>query len=765
MPSTAGVSREEVRGAYASSTRARPHASRRTGLRRDPGLRRWTTGGRLLQRRPAVGRWRCFRLAFVILADPPLAAWPGAVRTANGKLNFSSGTNGRYQAALARARNDFKQWLRASGSPARVVREYDTVLQGVAVELNGASLDSLRAGPGVTVVEPSGVYAPLMNRTGALINVAPLWNALGGVGSAGAGMKVGVIDTGIDQTHPFLTDPTLVAPPGFPKADPGNLAFTNNKVIVARVYFTGIPGTFTAQALQDHGTHVSGTIAGTFGTSAPLASGLSGVAPKAFLGNYNVFPGTQGTASSHDIAQAIEDAVKDGMDVINMSLGGGIAGLQDQLTVATDRAVQAGVVAAVAAGNAGPGRNTVGSPAQAERAITVGASTNDRFFGITVQVVGDGSFPAAVGQFNPYVPAVTAPLANWNNTAAGETNDPNNLLFTGATRACTAITAGTHTGQIAVIDRGTCTFSMKIRNAQNAGAAGVLVVNSVAGDPFAMAQDGEPDQPTVPAAMLRLSDRGAIRTAATANQTAFVDGSVITANASTPNVLAGFSSRGPSNLLDLKPDVVAPGVNVYSSVLQGGFASFQGTSMATPHVAGVAALLRQLRPGWTPAQVKSAIVNSASRPSALGTSNPTNRGGGLVNAGAAGAVTATLDPAVLSFRKIEPTSGRSKSVDVSITNTTSSSKTYAISVSFPVAGFPSIPPVPPSASGVTITSSATSLTLGSGASSTFTVTVDTSHDSPSGQYWGDLVVTSGSSTLRAPFWFIIRTWVDAGPLI
>lgn len=691
--------------------------------------------------------------AFAILADPPLAAWPGAVRTANGKLDFSSGTNGRYQAALAQARNDFKDWLRASGSPARVVREYDTVLQGVAVELNGASLDSLRAGPGVTVVEPSGVYAPLMNRTGALINVAPLWNALGGVGSAGAGMKVGVIDTGIDQTHPFLADPTLVAPPGFPKVDPGNLAFTNNKVIVARVYFTGKPGTFTAQALQDHGTHVSGTIAGTFGTNAPLAIGLSGVAPKAFLGNYNVFPGTRGTASSHDIAQAIEDAVKDGMDVINMSLGGGIAGLHDQLTVATDRAVQAGVVAAVAAGNEGPGRNTVGSPAQAERAITVGASTNDRWFGITVHVDGQ-TFPAATGQFNPYVPAVTAPLANWSNTAAAATSGS-------ATRACTAIAAGTHTGQIVVIDRGTCTFSTKIRNAQNAGATGVLVVNSVAGDPFAMAQDGTPDQPTIPAAMLRLSDRGAIRTAAAAGQTAFANGAVIVANATPPNVLASFSSRGPSNLLDLKPDVVAPGVNVYSSVL-GGFAAFQGTSMATPHVAGVAALLRQLRPGWTPAQVKSAIVNSASRPSALVTSNPTNRGGGLVDAGAAGAVTATLDPAVLSFRKLEPESGRSKTVEVTITNVASSTVTYTVAAAISVAASGT---VTPRRSGATASVSQSTLTLTSGASAIIQVTIDTAHTSPDGQYWGDLTLTGGGKTHKAPFWFIIRTWVDAGPLI
>ncbi len=165
-------------------------------------------------------------------------------------------------------------------------------------------------------------------------------------------------------------------------------------MIVARVYFTGKPGTFTAEALQDHGTHVSGTIAGVNGTTAPAkgktpaVTGLTGVAPKAFLGNYNVFPGPTANATSHDIAQAIEDPVKDGMDVINMSLGGGIRGFQDQLTVATNRAAKAGVVVAVAAGNSGPGVNTVESPGQAADAITACASTNNHFFGINVAAGG-----------------------------------------------------------------------------------------------------------------------------------------------------------------------------------------------------------------------------------------------------------------------------------------------------------------------------------------------------------------------------------------
>src|SRR5712664_4238276 len=413
--------------------------------------------------------------AIVTLSDSPFADWPGVARAKNGKIDFNNGANGRYQAALSQARNDFKQWLKATNSPTQVLREYDTVLNGFGVQLNGATFDSLRAGPGVTSVEPSLTYAPTMNRSVGVINAPAAWTALGGVANAGAGIKIGVLDTGIDQTHPFLTDNSLNPPPGFPKFDPGNQQFTSRKVIVARVYFTGKPGSFTAEALQDHGTHVSGTIAGVNNTTAPAngktpaVTGLTGVAPKAFLGNYNVFPGQIGSATSHDIAQAIEDAVKDGMDVINMSLGGGIRGFQDELTVASNRAAKAGVVVAIAAGNSGPGVNTVESPGQAADAITACASTNNHFFGINV-TVGATTFAAAVGDFGSFSPAVAAPLANWSNPADSA----------GPTRACVAVTGTPFAGSIVVLDRGTCTFSTKIRNAQSAGAVGAVVVNNVA---------------------------------------------------------------------------------------------------------------------------------------------------------------------------------------------------------------------------------------------------------------------------------------------
>ncbi len=684
--------------------------------------------------------------ALVIFSEPPLADWPSAVRYKNGKLDFTAGANGQYRASLAHARSDFLQWLRSTGSPAQVIREYDTVLNGVAVQLNGASLDSLKAAPGVSLVEPSLTYAPTMNRSVGVINAPAAWTAVGGVANAGAGIKVGVLDTGIDQTHPFLTDDTLTPPAGFPKFDPGNQQFTSKKVIVARVYFTGKPGSFTAKALQDHGTHVSGTIAGVNGTTAPATantpavSGLSGVAPKAFLGNYNVFPGQTANATSHDIAQAIEDAVKDGMDVINMSLGGGINGFKDQLTVASDRAARAGVVVAIAAGNSGPGVNTVQSPGQAADAITACASTNNHFFGILLTVAST-TFGAAVGDFGSFNPAVTAPLANWTDSS-------------GATKACTAVTGTPFAGSIVVLDRGTCTFSTKIRNAQSAGAAGVVVVNNVAGDPTAMGQDGTANQPTISGVMVGLADRTAIR--ADSGQNATVNGAtVVEVLTNNQNFLAGFSSRGPANLLDIKPDVCAPGVNVLSSVPGNGFAMFQGTSMATPHVAGSSALLRQLHPDWTPAMVKSALVDTATRAANLRTTNPMNIGGGVLNLAAATSVSATLEPATLSFRKIEPSTGKSKTIDVTITNVSGTAHTYNATAAITAA---------PPAGAASASVSPASLTLGPGESGTLSVTVGTAQSAPQGQYWGQLTVSDGQSTLAAPLWFAVRTFVDAGPL-
>jgi len=196
-------------------------------------------------------------------------------------------------------------------------------------------------------------------------------------------------------------------------------------------------------------------------------------------------------------------------------------------------------------------------------------------------------------------------------------------------------------------------------------------------------------------------------------------------------------------------------VNVYSSVPGKGFAMFQGTSMATPHVAGSSALLVQLHPDWTPAMVKSALVDTAKRDTNLGTTNPQNIGGGVINLAAATSTAAVLEPATLSFRKIEPESGQSKTITVTLTNVSSASQTFGASAAVTVGA----------STGVVASVSPSSVTLDAGQSATLNVTVDAAKSAASGQYWGRLTVTPPSGrAVAAPLWVAIRTFTDAGPL-
>ncbi|MDP9350227.1 MAG: S8 family serine peptidase, partial [Chloroflexota bacterium] len=452
-----------------------------------------------------------------------------------------------------------------------------------------------------------------MNVTHSIIGTETLWKQVGGTSKAGLGIKVGIVDSGIDHVHPFLTDSSLSMPAGFPKCDvEENCQFTSNKVIVAREYPKS--SDYTSEDKNGHGTHVSGTVAGVHGTSAPSVGGtLSGVAPKAYLGNYNVFPGDTGSASEYDIIDALEDATRDGMDVLNMSLGGGVLPGPDPLADAVNSTVDAGIVVAVAAGNSGPGSETISSPGVAEKALTVGATTNPHFIGIAVGVTDAGvptelaSFGAAVGDFEAYETPVSARYVDWNA-----------IDGLGNGEACEPSLHPDLQGAIALIKRGTCTFTTKVRNAENAGAVGVLLFNQVAGDPVAMGHDGTEPKPVIPAVMVSKDKGLAMQDWYTTNGGghATVDGSskseFITENV---DIIAGFSSRGPTPYTyRIKPDVSAPGVNVYSSVPGVDFAMYQGTSMASPHVAGASAVLRQLNPRWSPQQIKSALSSTAKRP-------------------------------------------------------------------------------------------------------------------------------------------------------
>src|SRR5205085_628577 len=335
---------------------------------------------------------------------------------------------------------DFKQWLRANAPAANVTGEFDISLNAVSVKLNGTTLATLSAAPMVQHVELEGLYTPAAKPSSgsatdpdlSLISAEAAW----GVANAGAGVKVGIIDTGIDITHPCFSDA------GYPtQTRLGDKSFTNNKVIVAKVFYNKAANQgLTAEAKQEHGTHVAGTVACNEKTTAVL-DGVeipyqpSGVAPRALLGNYNVFPGDVTNARSEDILNALEAAYQDGMDIVNMSLGGNAHGVQDLLTKAVDDLDQAGMISAIAAGNSGPGHFTVESPGSAARGLTAGAFTVGHFIGAPV-IAGGHTYGAATGDFHKVATDLTETLAAVSGSGAN-----------GLSIACSALPAGSLTGK------------------------------------------------------------------------------------------------------------------------------------------------------------------------------------------------------------------------------------------------------------------------------------------------------------------------------
>jgi minor extracellular serine protease Vpr len=339
------------------------------------------------------------RSAIVVLRQQPLATYDGHIagyaktRPTSGKLNPNSAAAVKYLGYLKAKHSSYASWLRTNVPSARITSHFYTTLNAVAVKLNGASIGRLRNNSNVRVVEYNALYRPTMSESYKLINAAAAWAAAGGRADAGRGIKVGIIDSGVDYRHPFLDPAGFSYPAGFPKCDAAdstshqantNCKNVSPKVIVAKVFYNKNNQTnYDALPVADigsHGTHVAGTVAGVTGKTAIVQGvsidDMSGVAPGAWLGNYNVFPGEVLNARSEDILQAVDAAVRDGMDVLNLSLGGGYRGTNDLLAMGLDNAVAAGVTVATSAGNNGPGGFTIGSPATSSRSAPAPTSTS-----------------------------------------------------------------------------------------------------------------------------------------------------------------------------------------------------------------------------------------------------------------------------------------------------------------------------------------------------------------------------------------------------
>jgi subtilisin family serine protease len=550
----------------------------------------------------------------VELAAPPVAdqLLPPSERGVRGRAQarqrLRSAAAESYRGRIRGEQRQAREHLEARR--ARVLGSVDTVANALFVELAGDdAMARLRETPGVKKVYRAREFRRVMDRVLSLHKVTEAWQW--GNGRQGEGVRIGIIDSGIEASHPAFQDPAMTAPPGFPRySSEEDAANTNGKVIVARSYVSLLPRRDPDYSSRDrvgHGTALAAIAAGVR-TAAPLAT-VSGVAPKAYIGSYKVFgsPGYNDTATDAAILKAIEDAIGDGMDVISLSLGSDFAPrLEDDVEVqAIERATRAGVMVVVAAGNNGPGLNTIASPGTAPSAITVGAHTSDRTFAASVEVAGTGVFVAVNGSG----PAPGAPVTGELVDVAGL--DGNGL-------ACEALAAGALAGRVALIRRGGCTFEMKLNNAQRAGATGA-VVYATEQAPAAIAMSV--GAATLPAQMVSNAAGVAMKERAAAG------GAVVTmrfALDAVPAVAyrrASFSAAGPNVDAGIKPDILATGVNVYTATQTldrlgdmysaTGFIQVNGTSFSTPVVAGAAALLRSERPGLTVDEYRSLIIHTA----------------------------------------------------------------------------------------------------------------------------------------------------------
>ena len=353
----------------------------------------------------------------------------------------------------------------------RVLASVHNVANALMVQAHGMTRQQLEQIPGVKRVHAVRLYHLATDHATGLQKMPDAWAQIGGYAMAGKGIKIGIIDTGIDITHPGFANSDLTMPSGFPQVDKDvNRQYTNGKVIIAKSYD---PTAADASDREGHGTAVA-MIAAGWPNSGP--NGLViGMAPEAYLGNYKVFPDNGGAAGDDYIIEALDDALGDGMDVVNLSLGSIVAFRPelDPLVQAVERAATYGVIVVIAAGNDGPELDTMASPGIAPSAITVGNSWNDRVFAGSAVIDGAGTYPVVPASGAPYSPASGALL------------DVSTLDQDGL--ACNAFPAGSLTNHVALILRGTCTFEVKLNNAQTAGATAALVYATAASpDAFTM---------------------------------------------------------------------------------------------------------------------------------------------------------------------------------------------------------------------------------------------------------------------------------------
>jgi minor extracellular serine protease Vpr len=486
----------------------------------------------------------------------------------------------------------FSKDLSKNSLDAVVTQSFDTVFSGVALEIKASDIPKLQSISGVRAIYPNNkveaipiekatVNRPYMAESAPMIGADQYWN----LGYEGEGKKVGVIDTGIDYNHPDLKD-----------AYKGGYDFVDND---------NDPIEGDALVQSDHGTHVSGIIAGR---GNPELGGVRGIAPKADLHVYRVL-GPNGGEDAWVIA-GIEQAVKDGMDVINLSLGAPENNPDAPTARAVNNAMLAGVVAVVANGNYGTaGYGTVTSPATAALAISVGAS-----------------YPPYHSYYHKGISSATGEkeyVLNWMLDWSPEErnidfmNGDHELVYVGFGRP-EDFEGKDINGKIVLVKQGGASYTELNQFVEQLGAVGVIFFNQ---EPFNEHINFPfPRSGNLPMFDMRGDDgRDLVKAISSGTpQTFKLTG--MEKDTYPGDDVVDFSSKGPVvSSFDIKPDVVAPGANILSTVPAFGgeyskaYARLSGTSMAAPHVAGLAALILEAKPSFSVFDIKTVLMNTAKK--------------------------------------------------------------------------------------------------------------------------------------------------------
>jgi minor extracellular serine protease Vpr len=722
-----------------------------------------------------AGHDRGLTRVIVQLAAPPLAAWNADRSLSSASrahhLDVHTTSSVAYLARLSTLQARAAAAVRAAIPQARIQEHYSILLDGFAVQLPARSLPKLFHVGAVTKVFPSLSYTATMDRGPSVIKATDLEAV---TGQKGEGIKIGVVDTGVDPSSPFLNPAGFAYPSGFPK---GDTKLTTPKVIVAKVFPGPVRDRNSDKPFdpsEPHGTHVSGIAAGDEGTTAPAGSdhpavaNLSGVAPKAWIGNYRVFtvPTPLGhEADTPEIVHAFEAAVADGMNVINFSGGGPQTDpANDAMYEAIHNTTLAGVVPVIAAGNDREdfGLGTAGSPGTAPDAISVAATSNSHVFApalsvvggppslgaVPVQSAGGAKLPGGWSTLDQTVVDVSTIMGTDGKPAdshlCGPATDPNSGVGT--------LPKDSAQGKILLASRGSCTFISKAERAILAGATGLILVDNRFGEanpipirlPLAAGMISDLDGQHLRAYLAANGGQAKIR----------VSGDIQEIQTNRAGVITSFSSAGPTDFGHfLKPDISAPGLDVLSSTppLTTGetFSVFAGTSMATPHVAGAAALLLQQHPTWTPANVKSALMSSAGP--AWGDTARTQEapvlleGAGLADVLNADNPRVFTDPQSLSFQKIDVSTGpQNASQLVTVTDAGGGAGNWTITLA-PQA----------QTTGVTIGVPGT-IAITPGGSVAVPVVVHAPADAGLGENYGFVVLTQNGVQRRVPYAFLVE---------